>query len=452
MKSQKNTIDSMHEALVPETKRPYTVPINWCWTTVGAVNTYDSCAIDPSKFQDTMFELYSVPSSVNNYPEIISGNDIGSTKQCVKLGDVLLCKINPRINRVWKVSKFTDNDLLASSEWVVVRNDELNSDYLMWYFRSPVFRKILLKNVSGVGGSLMRAQPKYIKTYPIPIPPITEQKRIVDRIESLFSKLDEVKDKVQSVLDGMERRKAAILHKAFTGELTKKWREAKNIKIDEWKLVTMREIVSDFKYGTSEKSDYSFKGMPVFRIPNITDQGLSFEDMKFLSHSNVPSESQIHEGDILIIRSNGSRDLVGKSVLVPKLNSQYAYASFLIRIRVSSRVLPEFLVYFLNSSRARMQMFKKAKSSAGINNINSRELGSIKLNLPSITEQVEILKILNSILQSTELVATKVGGTIQQIESIKNSILSKAFRGELGTNDPSEESSLNLLKQILEKS
>ncbi len=83
----------------------------------------------------------------------------------------------------------------------------------------------MLSNVSGVGGSLMRAQPKFVQGYPVPVPPLAEQQRIVDRIESLFAKLDEAKEKAQTVVDSFENRKASILHKAFTGELTAKWRE-----------------------------------------------------------------------------------------------------------------------------------------------------------------------------------------------------------------------------------
>ena len=210
--------ERLQAALVPDWEWPYKLPGNWCWTTVGAINQYVGISADPTKAKNKTFELYSVPSSADNYPEIVLGADIGSTKQSVKKGDVLLCKINPRINRVWKVSKYTDHSLLASSEWIVIRNSGLISNYLMWCFRSPYFRGYMLSNVSGVGGSLMRAQPKFVQGYPVPVPPLPEQQRIVDRIESLFSKLDEAKEKAQAVVDSFETRKAAILHKAFTGE------------------------------------------------------------------------------------------------------------------------------------------------------------------------------------------------------------------------------------------
>ena len=441
--------ERLQAALVPESEQPYRVPGNWCWTRIEYINQYNSCSMDPAKQSDEMFELYSVPSSAGNYPEILSGDEIGSIKQSVQKGDVLLCKINPRINRVWQVSKYTNNTLLASSEWIVVRNKYLNSEYLMRCFQSNYFREFMLSNVSGVGGSLMRAQPKYVQGYPVPIPPLSEQQRIVECIESLFAKLDEARRKVQDVLDGFEPRRAAILHKAFSGELTAQWRKEHGVGMEEWIDTVLSKVVTGFKYGTSEKSDYSYAGMPVFRIPNITENGLSFEDMKFLPRYDVKEESQIHENDILIIRSNGSRDLVGKSVLVPKLDVSYAYASFLIKIKPSAAIVPDFLVLYLNSTGARVQMFKKAKSSVGINNINAKELGGIALKIPSIQEQSKVVHVLDDLFAKERQVKEASETVLEQIDLIKKSILARAFRGELGTNDPAEESALELIKQTL---
>ena len=83
---------------------------------------------------------------------------------------------------------------------------------------------------------------KFVRNYPIPIPPLDEQQRIIDRIESLFSKLDEAKTKVEAVLDGFESCKATILHKAFAGELTKRWREKRGITLTHWKKRTLNDI------------------------------------------------------------------------------------------------------------------------------------------------------------------------------------------------------------------
>lgn len=436
-------------SVLPKEKQPFKVPDNWFWTDIASINGYSGTAVDPMKSPETTYELYSVPSSANDFPEIISGSEIGSSKQSVIKNDVLLCKINPRINRVWKVSQHTENELLASSEWIVIRNQILNSDYMMFCFRTQFFREYMLSNVSGVGGSLMRAQPKFVKNYPIPVAPVAEQQRIVDRIESIFAKLDEAKEKAQAVVDGFELRKSAILHKAFTGELTAKWREEHGVTLDRWAKSTFSDVVDEFKYGLSEKSDYGYDGIPVFRIPNVTDNGLSFDDLKYLSHSQIDSSSLLRKDDVLIIRSNGSKELVGKSVLVPSLDKEYTYASFLIRARLNPKIVPAYFVYYINSSDARIQMFKKAKSSAGINNINSKELGAINILVCSVSEQSEIIRILDGLLAKENAAKEAAESVLEQIDTMKKAVLARAFRGELGTNDPAEESAVELLKTML---
>ena len=141
--------------------------------------------------------------------------------------------------------------------------------------------------------------------------------------------------------------------------------------------------------------------------------------------------------------------MVGRCVLVPRLEKKYAYASFLIRIRTLQSIMPKFLVLFLNSSEARTQMFAKAKSSAGINNINSKELGSVSLQLPSLQEQTEIVRILENLLSKEQQARQAAEAVLEQIDLIKKSILARAFRGELGTNDRNEESALELLEKSL---
>ena len=165
------------------------LPYGWSVGSFSQVNMYASETINPSNSPDEMFELYSVPNFEADVPEIIRGKEIGSSKQSVCENDVLVCKINPRINRVWITGHITPYRLLGSSEWIVFRNHLLFAPYLRYYFSSPYFRGLMLSNVSGVGGSLMRAQPESVKKYPILIPPYQEQIRITERIDELFALL-----------------------------------------------------------------------------------------------------------------------------------------------------------------------------------------------------------------------------------------------------------------------
>lgn len=489
------------EALVPEEEQPYKVPENWVWTNIKSINKFKNNNIDPRKFAEEIFELYSVPSYPDGTPEIVKGQEIGSNKQIVNTDNILLCKINPRINRVWKVAEKRGRyKQLASTEWIVIENKRLYPAYLLYFLKSPYFRKKLTSNVSGVGGSLTRARPKEVEKYPIAIPPLNEQKRIAEKVERLLSKIDEAKQLVEEVKKTFELRRAAILDKAFSGELTRKWREENSIdqsvnelleKIriekesiylrlldkankegtkkparpkkfqseinheyakslpNQWGYCTLGDVIYDFKYGTSEKSDYGFEGTPVIRIPNIGEEYINSDDLKYLKDNSIDFNASVLVGDILIVRSNGSKDLVGKCSIVQKGEEKYAFASYLIRIR-PILVVPEFILWLLKSDRVREQFFSKSKSSAGINNINTEELATTVIPLPPIEEQREIVQKLKAVIAKEDEIK-KILDLDNYVRALKQSILSKAFRGELGTNDPSEENAIELLKAVLQE-
>ena len=162
---------------------PFEIPYNWVWVTIDEINKFKSKSVNPQNYPTDQFELYSVPTFETGEPEFPFGKDVASSKVEVAEGDVLLCKINPHLNRVWMVKRrMAQMKLLASSEWIVIRSNEIMPEYLVLVMQSPYFRELMMSNVSGVGGSLMRAQPTFVKQYMLPIPPIGEQKRIIEKV------------------------------------------------------------------------------------------------------------------------------------------------------------------------------------------------------------------------------------------------------------------------------
>ena len=213
-KKSKATSDKPHYENVP-----FEVPSSWIWSTVNEINMYNSKNVDPAKQKENTFELYSVPIFPTNTPEIIKGEKIGSAKQNVENGDVLLCKINPKINRVWFVKNRTENTMIASSEWIVIRNKFMLTDYLVFCFMSPYFRDLMENNVSGVGGSLTRAQPSMVANYAIPIPPLQEQKRIITEIKHWFELIDVIDQGKECLQGTIKKAKSKILDLAIHGKL-----------------------------------------------------------------------------------------------------------------------------------------------------------------------------------------------------------------------------------------
>ena len=440
--------ERLQQALVPAEEQPYEVPENWVWVRLGEVNKYVSKSVNPISEPDKIFELYSVPSMADDYPEIIAGSDIGSSKQSVCKEDVLLCKINPRINRVWKVSQFTDNELIASSEWIIIRNNHINANYLMYCFQSKYFREFMLSNVSGVGGSLMRAQPKYVQTYPIPLPPLSEQQRIVESIEELFAKLDEAKERLQEVADSFAVRKAAILHNAFTGELTKQWRRENGVSYESWEEKKGEDF---FEYVTSGSRGwakyYSDKGSIFIRMGNL-NHGTIELDFSDIQYVELPDQvegqrSKLQKNDILIsITADVGMIALVREDMDAYINQHVALA------RPKNDLYAEFLAWYFVSDDGLQQMQNKQRGATKIG-LGLQDIRSIILKIPTLPEQHEIVRLIDDLLARERAAQQAAEQALASIDLMKKSILARAFRGELGTNKASEASALELLKQVL---
>lgn len=433
--------ERLQQALVPAEEQPYEVPENWVWVRLGDVNKYISKSVNPISEPDKIFELYSVPSMVDNYPEIIAGSDIGSSKQSVCKKDVLLCKINPRINRVWKVSQFTDNELIASSEWIVIRNNHIDANYLMYCFQSKYFREFMLSNVSGVGGSLMRAQPKYVQTYPIPLPPLSEQQRIVECIEELFAKLDEAKERLQEVADSFAVRKAAILHKAFTGELIEK-------QVTE--LVPLENLVDLIKIGpfgsTLHESDYIENGIPLVNPKHIVQQRIVHQSKISISDEKAEelSSYKLKENDIVL----GRRGEMGRCAPISSREENWICGTGSMIIRLKKEYDAKLYSLILGS-QATVTYLENSAVGSTLKNLNEKIVRKIPVPKFSSEEQHEIVRLIDDLLARERAAQQAAEQALATIDLMKKSILARAFRGELGTNKASEASALELLRQVL---
>lgn len=164
------------------------------WIPLEEVIARRNGSVDPSKFPDEVFELLSIPAFDAGRPEVVQGRDIGSSKQVVQPGDVLLSKIVPHIRRAWVVSPTTSHRLIASGEWIVFRDERFLPGYLKHLLTADGFHRQFMQTVSGVGGSLLRARPSEVAKILVPVPSKVEQQRvatILDKADSLRRKRQE---------------------------------------------------------------------------------------------------------------------------------------------------------------------------------------------------------------------------------------------------------------------
>lgn len=425
--------EKLEQALIVPGYEPYKIPDNWCWTNLKTV-----CNLDNGIKHNNESLVYFDAKTLREITEPVSRN----SGVIVEKGQKVILVDGENSGEVFVIP---DRGYMGSTFRILNISKQFDEMYIRYFI--DIFREELKKNK--IGSAIPHLNKELFYGLQFPLPPLPEQQRIVERIESLFSKLDEAKEKAQEVINSFETRKAAILHKAFSGELTAKWREENGVGIESWESTKIGNMLTEIKYGTSEKSDYSFDGIPVFRIPNISDMTLIFDDVKKIQRQECSENEYLSENDILIIRSNGSKELVGKCALVPKINFKCTYASFLIRLRMKDSISSLYTVWYLTSEQARKQLFNKAKSSAGIHNINSKEISDISIVVPSKPEQNIITATLERLITKEKETVIFAESVIDQIDAMKKAILARAFRGELGTNDSKEESAVELLKQIL---
>ncbi|EEJ6214834.1 restriction endonuclease subunit S [Salmonella enterica subsp. enterica serovar Muenchen] len=168
---------------------------------------------------------------------------------------------------------------------------------------------------------------------------------------------------------------------------------------DGWEWVKLGNILHDIKYGTSQKCDYNIAGYPVLRIPNIVKGIIDLADIKYgaLTDSEL-KDLTLNKNDLLFIRSNGSTNIVGQSILVQHDLKDHAYAGYIIRVRLHNEYInARYINMVMKSNLIREQIEGPIRTTTGVKNINSNELMGLLVPLPPKNEQGIIIKQINNI-------------------------------------------------------
>ena len=470
------------------------LPDGWVWTTLGEIRIDKSSSITPKKTPNRQYELYSVPSFREGKPGIVPGGQIGSSKRVVEEKVVLLCKINPRINRVWVVGNYSSHSKIASTEWIpFFQVKGVDPDYLCYFMQQSTFKDFLALRASGVGGSLMRIKPSTIVEYPFPLAPLPEQRRIVAEIETQFTRLEAGVAALRRAQANLRRYRASVLKAACEGRLVPteaalaraegrdyepadallgrvlagrraRWEAehaGKRYKVpassdteglpelpEGWVWVAVEQI-GEVRLGR-QRAPSHHQGpfmRPYLRAANATWDGVDLSDVKEMNFSPKVFETyRLQKEDILLSEASGSPEEVGKPFVWNEEIPDCCFQNTLIRVRLFN--LPSSFAYMHFLKDARTGRFATIARGVGIHHLGASRLSVFPIAMPPLAEQYRIVAEVERRLSVVGELEKQVEAALRRAERLRQAVLKRAFEGRLVPQDPADEPASALLARI----
>lgn len=444
--------ERLQAALVPDWEWPYKLPGNWCWTKITVItDILNGFAFKSQHYSSAGIRIIRITNVQDGfiqdkkpvYYPLESQKEI--TPFMLKDGDFLM-SLTGNVGRVAIIdASFLPAALNQRVACLRIKSeDSVRKEYIFYFCLQKQFVSDCIK--SAKGSAQLNMSTEWLKEYPIPLPPLAEQQRIVDRIESLFAKLDEAKEKAQAVVDSFETRKAAILHKAFAGELTAKWREEHGVGMESWEKYKFNEL-GTLERGRSKhrpRNDPKLFGgkYPFIQTGDVARSGMYItEHTQTLSEVGAEQSKLFPKGTLCITIAANIGD-------VSILTYDCCFPDSVVGFTPNERTLSEYIYYLMSTLQREIEANAPATAQK---NINLRILNDLLLDIPSVAEQTQIVNQVEYLFFQEQHAKEAAEAVLDQIDLMKKSILARAFRGELGTNDPSEESAVKLLRQVIEQ-
>ena len=483
------------------------LPDGWVWTTLGEIceSALKTQPKERPKVEFTYIDIASIDNHLSKIvnPKIYVGKDAPSrARQVVRTGDILFSTVRTYLKNIALVSDRYDGQI-ASTGFCIIRPLIAATEFIFWMTLSNGFLSPLNKIQRGTSYPAVRDSDVFSQI--VPLPPENEQIRIVAKIEELFTKLDAGKDELLQAKARLKRYRQSVLKAAMDGKLTEDWRKKHGNEIepasvllermlkerrekweaeqleqmrakgktpedDKWKnkykepsepdtsklpelpegwvWVTIEQLSYKVQYGSSSKCTADENGIPVFRMGNILNGKLIVNDLKYLpqDHNEFPN-LLLEIGDILFNRTN-SAELVGKTAVYKGLPTPCSFASYLIRVKVTSGIFPDLISYYINSTYGRQWIASVVSQQVGQANVNGTKLQALAVPLPPYLEQEQIISEVEKHLSIADKVEAVVDAELKRSDALRQSILKQAFSGKLVSQDPNDEPAEKLLARI----
>ena len=503
--------EKLKKALVPVEEQPYKIPNNWVWTRLGEISKLSGGSGFPEKYQgflDKNIPFYKVGSLKNiddnfyieNSENYIDENILDKIKaKLFPKNTIIFAKIGEaiKLNRraILKENSCIDNNLMA-----LVSNSSCYFRYVyFWLKKEDLYKYSQATTVPSIRQSTL-------EELKFPLSPLNEQKRIVEKLDFLFEKSKRAKEIIEEIKIDIENRKISILDRAFKGTLTSKWRNKNKVsdikevlksinneKIKKWeeeclqaekdgnkkpkkptinevedmivpvdeqqyklpdswvwvRLGDISELISGYAF---DSHDFKIKGdFQVLRLGNVKDNFLALDKQPVFVEKVVAekaNKSLCFENDILVTMTGtrNKRDYFFSAKI--SQNQKFYFNQRVGCIRCDNPEISNYIYYILKVKFILDQIFATETGSVNQGNISIKAIASLSIPLPPLEEQQEIVRILDEVLENENKVKELLE-LEERIDILEKSILNKAFKGELGTQNSNDEPAIELLKEIL---
>jgi type I restriction enzyme, S subunit len=380
--------------------------------TLNEIMASKSGSVDPSKFLNETFDLYSISAYDAGQPEVAFGRQIGSAKQIVQPGDVLLSRIVPHIRRAWVVGDSRGRRIIASGEWIVFRSNRFHPSYLRHLLTTEPFYAQFMQTVAGVGGSLLRARPVQVADIEIRVPPISEQQRVSVQLEEA----DRLRRMCRYGLELSDKFLSAAFNSLFGSE-------AECLK--RWQAARLDDCCHRITDGTHLTPKFLPAGVPFIFVKNVDNGSIDFKTDKFISeetHRELYRRCPVEPGDVLYTIVGAT---YGQAAQVGNF-TRFAFQRHIAHLKPDGQVvLPPFLASLMQLPIVKTQADRWARGAAQPT-INLKELKEFKIPVPPLPLQEKFA----ALVTRHERLHTLQRESLRQAEHLFQTLLHQAFSND----------------------
>jgi type I restriction enzyme, S subunit len=493
---------------------PEKLPKGWVKTNLGEVclPVANIQPEDSPDTEFTYFDIGGIDNERNRISEtkLVTGRSAPSrARQALRKDDILFSTVRTYLRKIARVESDYPNPVASTGFAVIRPAEDVSSQFLFFQVLSENFLQPL--HALQIGSSYPAVRARNVFDQPILLPPTREQERIAAKLSAAFSAVERAETAARRAQKRLDRYRAAVLDAAVSGELSRTWRESQKKEIlvhdtgeillqrflvarrsrweqaelrrfdaaaqtpkgDKWKLryrelippqtdglpeqpkrwawISIDQLSWSSGYGTSVKCTYEGKGPAVLRIPNIRNRTIHFDDLKFATTSKeFDDDDFVAPGDLLLIRTNGSKDLIGRvAVVKDEPPRQCGFASYLIRFRlVGDKTVWSWIALAWDSSMLRSGIESRAATTAGQYNVSLSGLADLAVPLPPMDEQAEIVGEVERRMAAADRLQAALEQQLTRASATRQSLMHEAFSGRLVPQDPDDEPASVVLKNI----